>query len=375
VGDQLTWGGHPVRVRNVEALGRTRSSVSGVARVALALAGKVPDHLGAGTPVVTPDAYADTTTVDVRLRPSGQDARLPSRPVLHVGAASVSVHVRPLEGPFARLVLDRALPLRIGDRALLRDPGSRRVWGADVLDPLPPTLDRRGAARVRAKDLAAIDGTVAAEVAVRGVVRRETLRRLGAQGEPVGTLVVDDWLVAADRAERMRADLREAVRAGGAAGITVGAAARVASVPDPAVAVALLADVAECDLRDGRFHHRGATLPQQWSDGAAALVQELTADPLAAPDTNRLRDLGLDAAALAALARHGLVLRLSESVVLAPAADDLAVARLAELRQPFTVSEARQALGSSRRVVLPLLAHLDRQGRTVRLPDDTRRVR
>jgi selenocysteine-specific elongation factor len=62
-------------------------------------------------------------------------------------------------------------------------------------------------------------------------------------------------------------------------------------------------------------------------------------------------------------------------VVLGPTADDVATSRLAELPQPFTVSQARQALGSSRRVVLPLLAHLDRRGRTVRLPDDTRRVR
>ncbi|HET6938155.1 MAG TPA: SelB C-terminal domain-containing protein, partial [Nocardioides sp.] len=42
---------------------------------------------------------------------------------------------------------------------------------------------------------------------------------------------------------------------------------------------------------------------------------------------------------------------------------------------PFTTSAARQALGTSRRVALPLLAHLDRTGRTVRLADDTRRLR
>ncbi|MFC6713508.1 SelB C-terminal domain-containing protein [Branchiibius cervicis] len=39
------------------------------------------------------------------------------------------------------------------------------------------------------------------------------------------------------------------------------------------------------------------------------------------------------------------------------------------------MSTARQALGTSRRVVLALLAHLDATGATVRLPDDRRRVR
>ena len=62
-------------------------------------------------------------------------------------------------------------------------------------------------------------------------------------------------------------------------------------------------------------------------------------------------------------------------MVLLPHADDTAYDVLVALAQPFTTSEARRALGTSRRVVLPLLAHLDRSGRTVRLADDTRRVR
>ena len=57
-----------------------------------------------------------------------------------------------------------------------------------------------------------------------------------------------------------------------------------------------------------------------------------------------------------------------------PGADDRAVELLRGLPQPFTASEARQTLGSSRRVVLPLLDHLDRTGRTRREPDDRRRV-
>ena len=69
------------------------------------------------------------------------------------------------------------------------------------------------------------------------------------------------------------------------------------------------------------------------------------------------------------------MLRLRDNVVLLPGADNLAVRRLGELEQPFTTSQARRALATSRRVVLPLLEHLDRTGRTVRLPDDRRRVR
>ena len=49
--------------------------------------------------------------------------------------------------------------------------------------------------------------------------------------------------------------------------------------------------------------------------------------------------------------------------------------RLAALPQPFTAAEARQALGTTRRVAIPLLEYLDRAGITQRLPDDRRRVR
>ncbi|MBO0820378.1 MAG: SelB C-terminal domain-containing protein, partial [Nocardiopsaceae bacterium] len=56
-------------------------------------------------------------------------------------------------------------------------------------------------------------------------------------------------------------------------------------------------------------------------------------------------------------------------------ADTEAARRLAELPQPFTTSQARKALGTSRRVVIPLLEYLDRARLTERFPDDTRRVR
>ena len=111
----------------------------------------------------------------------------------------------------------------------------------------------------------------------------------------------------------------------------------------------------------------------------AAAVQtvlaDLARDPFAAPDAERLRALGLNARALAAAARAGLLLRVADLVALAPGAADQAAATLAELDQPFTTSQARQALGTSRRVAIPLLEYLDRARITERLPGDLRRLR
>jgi selenocysteine-specific elongation factor len=116
-------------------------------------------------------------------------------------------------------------------------------------------------------------------------------------------------------------------------------------------------------------------LPAHIAAGVRAVLTDLAAMPFGAPEAGRLRELGLDARAIAAAARAGLLLRVSEQVVLAPDAAAQAARVLAELPQPFTTAEARQALGTTRRVAIPLLEYLDRAGITRRLPDDRRLLR
>ena len=122
-----------------------------------------------------------------------------------------------------------------------------------------------------------------------------------------------------------------------------------------------------------------ATKPIDFRKGAdslAALAKEtLAQDPFAAPDANRLRELRLDKKSIATAARAGALLRIAEGIILAPDAADKAAEALSRLPQPFTTSQARQALGTSRRVAIPLLEYLDRNKITERLPDDSRRLR
>jgi selenocysteine-specific elongation factor len=118
----------------------------------------------------------------------------------------------------------------------------------------------------------------------------------------------------------------------------------------------------------------GQGLPPDLERVLAVLGEELAEVPFAAPTADRLRDLGLDTRRIAAAAKANRLLRLAPGIVLLPGAAELAVERLRELPQPFTTSEARVRLDTSRRVVLPLLEHLDRSGHTRRLPDDRRLV-
>ena len=126
---------------------------------------------------------------------------------------------------------------------------------------------------------------------------------------------------------------------------------------------------------DGRVMAAAADeLPVEVERALAELADDLAESPFGAPTADRLRDLGLDAARVAAAAKAGRLLRLAPGIVLMPDAEERAVGELTQLPQPFTTSEARSRLGTSRRVVLPLLEHLDRVRLTRRLPDDRRVV-
>ncbi len=367
VGDQLAVGAARVRVRHLETLGRRVERASGTARVALDLGGRVPDGLDHDSVLVTPGAFPTTDLIDVRLRGDGEP---PERPLLHVGAVATAVHVRPLGDGWARLALDRALPLRHGDRAVLRDPGGRQLWGVLVVDPQPPELRRRGAAARRAAALASLDGGMAAVVRLRGQARRSELARLGFRDDGIdaGLVTTGDWLLAPDRADALATRLRELA----GDGVTPAAAAEALGLPDAALVSPLvrppLVQVDGRILADAR--------PDPADRRALAALRATLADaPFAAPDAAGLQGLGIDDTTLVRLARGGLVLRLGPGLALLPDAGEEALARLGMLPQPFTASEARAALGTSRRVALPLLAHLDRTGGTVRLPDDRRRLR
>lgn len=379
----------PVRVRGVQSLGAGVDAASGVARVALNLVGDDLDRIDRDSVLVTPGAFHPATAVDVRVAGEG---RMPERPVLHVGAASFAVRARPLdgdEGSLVRLALPRAVPLRVGDRALLRDPGSRRVWGVRVLDPAPPALSRRGAAAARARVLAPLapSPSPAGELDRRGLVEADLLRRIGVPVSsaplPDGAVQADGTLLSPARAAALLREMAELVRAHDTAqpldrGVPVAAVAERLGVPVAVVPALLAAGVGGDGPRvaGGRvvLGDAAPALPADVERALSTLAEDLADQPFAAPPAGRLAELGLDARRTAAAAKAGRLLRLAPAIVLLPGADGLAVERLRGLPQPFTTSEARQALGTSRRVALPLLDHLDRTGRTRRLPDDRRQV-
>ena len=140
--------------------------------------------------------------------------------------------------------------------------------------------------------------------------------------------------------------------------------------------VAQVVDRAGLEQADGLVRPPGHTADLGAAEaGVAELERRLAAEPFAAPEADELRALGLGARELAVAERAGRLLRLAEGLVVAPRTPAQAMRMLAGLEQPFTTSQARQALGTTRRVVIPLLEHLDARGWTRRVDAAHREVR
>ncbi len=389
LGDELELAGvngsRRVHVRGLQALGGPESEVGAVARVALNLRGTALSEVARGDALLTPGADLLTTFADVAAGDDTDLTGLAPDLVLHLGAASVPVRVRPLGERFARLMLGWPLPLRRGDRALLRDPGRQSVVAAvTVADIDPPSLERRGAAAARAGELATGLDAVA-EVARRGTASRGLLEQLGVLPVtaplPSGLREVNGRLVTADAWRDWTGRLRRAVESFTATdplagGLPTAAAAEQLGLADIRL-IEPLAIAAGLRMHSGRVTPAAtAALPPAAQAAYESIATRLRARPFDAPDANELAAAGMTVPILAAAVRQGLLLRLSTPsapVVLLPDAPDQAVRLLAELPAPFTVSDARGALETSRRVAVPLLEHLDATRRTRRV-DATGRV-
>ena len=411
LGDELviTPSMRPVRVQSIQSLGEPVAALAGPARAVFGLRGASHERLGPGMALVQPGRWTLTDVIDVRLATTGErqagaapdgaapagvtpagvtpagEPRLPRTVTLQAGGARMVARTRLLSGRIARLTWREPIPLHVGDRVLLRD---QAVRGAVVLDVAPPPLSRRGAGASAAADLDSWpDSPLAPDLLRRhGLLRASAVLAMGISEHPEP--VVGEWLADpgywADLAGRLAEAVTAAVgREPPAPGLTVEAARAALGLPERRLVDALVRPPLR--RRDGLILLTVPDTAPETASGTrevpatvAAAVRVLLADladaPFASPDADRLRRLGFDLQAITVADRAGLLLRISNQIVLAPGADVLAGRILVGLPQPFTAAEARQALRTTRRVAIPLLEFLDRAGVTQRLPDDRRRV-
>ncbi|MGH3911118.1 MAG: SelB C-terminal domain-containing protein, partial [Pseudonocardiaceae bacterium] len=236
-------------------------------------------------------------------------------------------------------------------------------------------------AAARATELSTMDGAPdgAAELRRRGLLRRDDLVAMGAP-VPAGAVEAGGWLIDPDLLTERSAQLAVAVAEHAAAnplepGMPLETARQVTGMPDMRLVDLLVAGA--LTVVEGRVHagRPDAGLPATVQRAVDEVRAELAARPFAAPEAHRLADLGLGPKQLAAAVRAGELLKIADGIYLAPGADAQAERVVAALPSPFTLSQARQALDTTRRVAAPIMELLARRGITRQLPDGTHALR
>ncbi|MFN2465955.1 MAG: selenocysteine-specific translation elongation factor [Candidatus Dormibacteria bacterium] len=401
-----------VRVRGLQQHGRAVSEARPGARVAVNLQGIDHHQVHRGQVLAPPGTLRQTARLDahVRVLPGASGLRHNARVRVHAGTAEVAARLVVLEADelppgtegWVQLRLGAPVALRDGDRLILRRLSpSETLAGGEVLDSAAPlhrkgsrgvveALQRRGETRYRVLQELGRDrqGGTAARVAVAlsedGASVAAALRDLAASGEAV---VVGDvhWEASrwAEVMRRGRLELeafqkRQPMRDG----MPAEELRRRLGLEGRAGADALAAMDAQGLLErrpSGLVALAGwePRLSEAQARRAADVLRRLGEAPLAPPRVSELL-AGDDAADLCQyLEDRGLVVRIAADIYLLPAA--VASAREALVaylrREPeVTVAVARDVLGSSRKVVVPLLEHFDAAHVTVR-DGDTRRLR
>ncbi|MEZ5856654.1 MAG: SelB C-terminal domain-containing protein [Hyphomicrobiaceae bacterium] len=147
-------------MRTIHALGKPAQESGAGERAALNLAGLDRQTVARGTWLVAAGQRLESQRFDVNLRLLASEKR-PLRtwsPVhLHLGTSEIEARLVLLETDtlapgatqFVQVVANEPLPVRCGDRFVVRDAGAERtIGGGSVLDPAAPQRFRRTPARL-----------------------------------------------------------------------------------------------------------------------------------------------------------------------------------------------------------------------------------
>jgi selenocysteine-specific elongation factor len=405
---QLWPGGEEIKVRGLQVHGKEVESAVAGQRLAVNLSGVEPGSVKRGMLVASPDWLQTTHRVDVRFQVS---ARAPrplkhrSRVRVYHGTSEVFGRALLLEGDelepqasgLVQLQLDEPLVMLAGDRVIVRDfTSSYTIGGAEVLEPLAQPHRRKDddvLQRLQAKEIGGLQQRILADLT--GFVSKSPaqiaaqlqlplsevqagLEQLG-QEQRVASLS-KGWALASsvedvrDRLLGLLAGLQQ--KTPWKSGWRKEELLKMLNHEQPRFAEEVFTYLLE--RQEMQAQGRLLSLPghqAQLSKGQQQVAQRvqdrLRKEGFAPPAWAELATLEqIDAASWKILDTYlcetGVVVKITPELGLLAETLSLGLERLKQLTGPFTASQARDALTTSRKFVIPLLEYYDQAGCTQR---------
>jgi selenocysteine-specific elongation factor len=404
--------GKSARIRNIQSHGRDAEVSGPGSRTALNLSLDAVEDIQRGDVITTNDFGEPSNVLDVLIEISPRathSIKDGARIHAHHGSGSVAARIAfrqtaslaPGERAVAQLRLEAPAFVFGGDRFIVRDWAERiTLGGAIVLDPDGNRKMFRGDTRTqflssRAESLEDISRWILSQVTYGGATRKfqlllksrfsgsdisSAVSRLVATGSVVlaGNLVVD-----APRWKRLRSCATEAIDArhrahpeqSGLPLVDLRAALKD-ELPVPELFDAIVGDLCVNDfVRVGvavrRISHL-PVLPPRLQLAGARIRATLGAKPFDPPSRKDLAPDVSSQQALRFLIEAGEVIEINAEIAVSFEGMKQAIEKIRQFigsHGPATASDLRQTLGSSRRVAIPLLERLDRDGITLRQGD------
>ncbi|MET0566233.1 MAG: selenocysteine-specific translation elongation factor [Acidimicrobiia bacterium] len=291
---------------------------------------------------------------------------------VHLGSGAHAATIKRLEGGYALIEVPAAVPIRTGDRFILRESGRRQVVaGGVVVDPAPGPPARAVRTAPRIDPFGGKDDVATALLGLRGM---DDLARLAAHsggGQPVGSVLVGTTALTREQFDDLRSQAEAMVATHHdqhplRPGIPLATLAANLGISRE-LAGRLVSDSDEIE-RDGpdvsARRHQPSLDPdsqQRWER-----ARDLLGESLAVPHPD---EIGLGRELTHLLVRDGMLVRVNDDLVYLPEQIDEIQHMLGDMTGQFTVAEFRDHSGLSRKYVVPILEWADREGLTIRRGD------
>ena len=362
---------------------------------------------GLGSPHATIDVFLERSSRLKRNSPAARPIKNGSFVQVHFGTGRIAAKITLLDktalgvgqSAIARLKFDSPILSFVGDRFVLRDSSEQNtIAGGTVLDPDADQANFRSSVQIqflreRATAPHDIDVCIRSEIALREFVLRkallnkspfsdgeisEALARLECAGEIVlcGEIVTDReaWQQLRERATSF---IDEAHKGNPErAGLDLNELRSTLRIQESNVFEALIADLCVKDfVRKGsaiaRISHR-PLLPAELRVVERKIREALSGKPFDPPSRREIETDRHAQQVLRFLTETGDLSEIGSDVVLLRENFERMKHEVADFiarNGPATVSELRKALESSRRIMVPFLEKLDRDGVTRRMGD------